>query len=147
MNEGILRKEDIIKVVYVEEGKPARVIEMKNTLEEMQKKVGGLIQPCYYFDDPVAIVCNDEGWLLSMPPNRAVYSEHTGEILSVIPGSFFICYTPPESEHFHSLPPQLLEKYQKMFKHPEMFIKTNEGIAAIRLEPEKKKRDRREDRR
>lgn len=147
VSKKVVEKEDVIKVVYVEAGKQARVIEMRNTLEEMQARVGGLIQPCYYFEDPVAIVCNDAGWLLDMPPNRAVYSERTGEMLGVIPGNFFVCYAPPESGHFHSLPPGILEKYQIKFRHPELFFKTDKGVAAIRAEPEKKKRNRREDRR
>lgn len=142
-----MRKEEKIKVIYVEPGKEARIVEMENTLEEMQAKVGGLSEPCFYFDDSVVIVCNDEGWLLNMPPNRAVYSEHTGEMVSVIAGSFFICYAPAESEHFHSLPDDLMKKYQRMFKYPELFFSTKEGIAVIRAEPEKSKRNRRDDRR
>ena len=142
-----MKREEKIRVVYVEAEKEAKVIEMDNTLEEMQAKVGGLITTSYYFDDPVAIVSNDEGWLLNMPPNRAIYSEHTGEMVSIIPGNFFICYAPVESEHFHSLPQDLLEKYEKMFKYPELFFRTKEGIRVISLRPEKKKRDRRDDRR
>lgn len=142
-----MKKEEKIKVVYVEAEKEAKVIEMDNTLEEMQAKVGGLITTSYYFDDPVAIVSNDEGWLLNMPPNRAIFSEDTKEMVSIIPGNFFICYAPAESEHFHSLPPELIEKYEKIFKYPELFFRTKEGIRVISLGPEKKKRDRRDDRR
>lgn len=142
-----MKREEKIRVVYVEAEKEAKVIEMENSLEEMQAKVGGLITTSYYFDDPVAIVSNDEGWLMNMPPNRAIYNEHTGEMVGIIPGNFFVCYAPAESEYFHSLPQDLLEKYEKKFKYPELFFKAKEGVQVISLEPEKKKRDRREDRR
>ena len=45
---GEMKKEERIKVVYVETEKEAEVIEMENTLEEMQAKVGGLITPSYF---------------------------------------------------------------------------------------------------
>ena len=32
-----------------------------NGLQEMQEVVGGLIQAIYPFQEPVAVVCNDEG--------------------------------------------------------------------------------------
>ena len=35
-----------------------------NGLQEMQEVVGGLIQAIYPFQEPVAVVCNDEGLLL-----------------------------------------------------------------------------------
>ena len=81
-----------------------------------------------------------------MPPNRAVYSEHTKEMVGVIPGNFLVCYAPAESGHFHSLPQDLLEKYRRMFKYPELFFRTKEGVKVIKIRPDKRKRDRREER-
>ena len=43
-----------------------------NSLQEMQELVGGLIDAIYPYDDPVALVCNDEGLLLGLPFNRSV---------------------------------------------------------------------------
>ena len=51
---------DTINVIYVEPGKTARTIEMKDELSEMQKLVGGLIEEYMPFADDVAIICNDE---------------------------------------------------------------------------------------
>ena len=139
-------KEERLKVVYVEPDKPAKIIEVDNTLEELQRLVGGgLIQPCYYFDEPVTLVCNDEGWLLGMPPNRAVFNEKTGEILTIISGSFFLCYAPPYSEHFHSLSEKQLRKYKEKFRYPELFVKTDLGIAVVSAQKKKRSRDRRDE--
>ncbi len=50
-----------MRVLLVEPGKAARPVEMKNDLHEMQQMVGGPIQALYPWEEPVAIVCNDEG--------------------------------------------------------------------------------------
>ena len=56
--------------VVVEPGKPARPVEMKNDLHEMQQMVGGPIQALYPWEEPVAVVCNDEGKIMGLPLNR-----------------------------------------------------------------------------
>ena len=49
-----------------------------NGLQEMQELVGGLIDAIYPYDDPVALVCNDEGLLLGLPFNRSVEGGYGG---------------------------------------------------------------------
>ena len=49
-----------IKVLLVEPNKYPRMIEIDDTLESMQKIVGGGIEEYMPFDDDVALVCNDE---------------------------------------------------------------------------------------
>ena len=57
-----------------------------NGLQEMQEVVGGLIQAIYPFQEPVAVVCNDEGLLLGLPFNRSMDGGYGG-----VCGTFFIC--------------------------------------------------------
>ena len=64
-----------ISVVLVEPNKYPKVVEIEDTLEAMQKIVGGCIEQYMPFDDEVAIICNDEGKLNGLPLNRAIYSE------------------------------------------------------------------------
>ena len=45
-------------------------MELEDTLKSMQTFVGGTIQAVYPFEDPVAIVCNEEGKLLGMAPSN-----------------------------------------------------------------------------
>ena len=68
-----LRKE--ITVVMLEPGKMARTATIDSSLEGMQKIVGGLIEAYYPFEEPVCIVCNEEGKMNGMPLNRAIYAE------------------------------------------------------------------------
>ena len=85
------------------------------------------------FEDDVAIVCNEEGKLMGLPPSRAIYGED-GRLLDVMSGTFFVCYAPIESENFLSLPPDMEKKYTEMFKSPEVFFRTSEGIKVVKTE-------------
>lgn len=125
---------DTINVIYVEPGKNARSIEIKDELEEMQKLVGGLIEEYMPFEDDVALICNDEGKMLGMPLNRGITNDE-GQLMDIIAGPFFIAYAPIESEKFLSLPEELKKKYTEKFRQPEIFVKTSEGIKAVKYEP------------
>ena len=64
-----------ISVLLIEPNKYPKMIEIDDTLEAMQKVVGGDIEEYMPFDDDVAIICNGEGKVNGLPPNRAVYAE------------------------------------------------------------------------
>ncbi|MBQ7543308.1 MAG: DUF3846 domain-containing protein [Clostridia bacterium] len=61
---------ETMRVLVVEPGKRPTVREMQTGLEPLQKAVGGLIEAVYPFEEPVAIVCNEEGKLLDMRQSR-----------------------------------------------------------------------------
>lgn len=63
-----------ISVLLIEPNKYPKMIEIDDTLEAMQKVVGGDIEEYMPFDD-VAIICNEEGKVNGLTPNRAVYGE------------------------------------------------------------------------
>ena len=65
-----IQEEIPMRVLLVEPGKEPRVCELPDTLEAMQKAVGGAIQAVYPFAEPVALICNDEGKLAGLPLNR-----------------------------------------------------------------------------
>ena len=128
---------ETINVIYVEPGKEARTIEMKDELSEMQNLVGGLIEEYMPFEDDVALICNEEGKMNGMPLNRAVYGEN-GQIMDIIAGPFFIAYAPVESEKFLTLPDDLRKKYMNEFRNPEQFFMTAGGIRAVPFQPGRK---------
>lgn len=125
---------DTINVIYVEPGKEARTIEMKDELSEMQNLVGGLIEEYMPFEDEVAIICNDEGKINGMPLNRGI-TDDDGKLIDIIAGPFFIAYAPVESEKYLSMPKDLEEKYTEKFRQPEQFFKTADGIKAVKYDP------------
>ena len=121
-------------VVACYPGKTAQVIEIDGSLESMQQFVGGYIEAVYPFDDPVAVICNEEGKLNGLPLNRALYTED-GEMVDITAGNIIICGL--GEEDFASLQGELLEKYLEKFKQPESFIKISGDILAIKLPEER----------
>lgn len=129
-----------MKVVLCEPGKKARTVEMGNKLEDMQKVVDGSIQVVYPFTDNVALVCNEEGKIDSLPLNRALFAydsdpdTHSVDITDFICGTFFICGL--GEDDFDSLSDMLLEKYEHRFRYPEKFVKDGNHIYAARYDGE-----------
>lgn len=137
----IIDEDTIIKVLFIEPHKYPRVIDLNDTLEDMQKLVGGDIEEYMPFDDDVAIVCNEEGKLNGEELNRAIYGDD-GRLLDIIAGKFFICYVPIESERFLSMPDDLLKKYEKLFKYPERITVSENKIEVKPYKPMRKSLER-----
>lgn len=108
-----------MRVVYVEPFKPAVVKNIEPTLKAMQDLVEGYIQVVYPFDDPVALVCNDDGKLTGdFAPNRGLY--HNGRLYDMVYGPFFLALARPGAEELESLPDDLIDKYLDMYKEPKI---------------------------
>ena len=103
-----------MKVIIVKPFKQPYTTEIKGDLESMQAVVGGYIQAIYPFDDEVALVCNEEGKINGLMPNRFLLNRNNG-ICDYICGDFFLCSAPAESEHFESMPDNLIQKYIDKF--------------------------------
>ena len=58
---------EMMKVLYIQVGKKPQVIEIKHTLKEMQRLVGGIISAYSPFDDGSVIILNDTGKLFKTP--------------------------------------------------------------------------------
>lgn len=70
-----MNEQNKISVLLIQPDKYPKLIEIDNELEAMQRVVGGNIEEYMPFEDDVAIVCNEEGKVLGLPLNRAIYSE------------------------------------------------------------------------
>ena len=111
-DESQTRKPDnLMRVVYVEPGRPAYEAEIPHTLEAEQKAVGGLIK-CVYNQDGTALVCNDEGKLLGLEGNRRLDNGQT-----VIAGPFFVCGL--TEDDFRGLTDAEVQTYLDRFAQPE----------------------------
>ncbi|MBD5150357.1 MAG: DUF3846 domain-containing protein [Oscillibacter sp.] len=122
-----------MRVLVVEPERRPEVREIDGSLESMQEIVGGLIQPVYPFDDPVVLVCNDEGKLMNLPANRGLRG-NDGQIYDIVSGTFFLCGPPGDSNHFTSLTPEQIEQYEERFHTPEMFWGMDGRIVCLPLE-------------
>ena len=121
-------------VMLVEPEKPPRPVEIDGSLASMQGLVGGLIQAGYPYEDPVALVCNEEGKMTGLPLNRALYGED-GKMYDIVAGNFFVCGL--DDGGFASLPPDMMEKYSEQFQRGEQFVKLAGQIVAVKMPPEK----------
>ena len=105
---------------------------MEHTLEAMQATVGGPIRAVYPFEEPVALICNDESKSLGLPWNRML-RDSSGEIYDIIAGTFFLCAAPKDSESFEGLTENQVQVYSKRFAHPEYFLRTSQGLMVLVL--------------
>lgn len=116
--------------------KLSKTTDIEASLESYQKTVGGYIEAYYPFEEPVCIVCNEEGKINGLPLNRAVYADpNRGEMLDIIAGTFFVCDC--SGENFGSLSPEQLRRYTELFKHPERFFRADNDIKAVPYIPER----------
>ena len=121
-----------MKILLVEPEKAPERIEISGDLESMQQIVGGSIQAIYPFDEPIALICNEEGKLNGLPLNRALRDED-GTIYDVITGTFFLCGAPSEEESFTSLTDNQLEELEIRFHTPELFLRLNGRLVTMPL--------------
>ncbi len=121
-----------MKVLKIEPGKLPYMKEISKDLDSLQQEVGGDIQATYPYDDMVAIICNEEGKLLGLPLNRALYMDD--EMYDIVAGDFFICGIDDDGD-FISLNDDLARKYYEQFKAPESFCRSsNNKIIALKDE-------------
>ena len=59
-----------MQVIVVEPKKKPMVQDIGSDLESMQKIVGGSIEAIYPFEEPVALICNEEGKPLLLPSGK-----------------------------------------------------------------------------
>lgn len=117
-----------MKVLKVEPYQPPEVKEIDSGLASLQHEVEGWIEATYPFEDPVAIICNEEGKLNGMEYNRAIRDE-TGEVREIIAGSFLIVGL--GEEDFTSLSEDMVQKYKRLFAQPEVFLQTQSSLLIL----------------
>ena len=98
--------DNMIKVLKIEVGQPPIIKKICNNLDGLQAEVDGLIQ-VIGLDNDCLLVCNDEGKLNGMKPNRWLGDD-------IVCGPFFICGDSMEGE-FVSITDRQAEKYAKQF--------------------------------
>lgn len=110
---------DTLRIIVVQPFKKPYLSRIGKSLESMQSVVRGYIQAIYPFDDEeIALVCNEEGKIDHLTPNRFLFDEY-GEPYELICGTFFLCSAPIDSEEFEDIPDHLIKKYIDMFSRKE----------------------------
>ena len=101
-----------MKVLMVEPGKIPHEADIEPGLRSLQAAVDGYIQAVYPYEDPVALICNEDGKFMGLPLNRALRDD-AGEVYDIIAGNFLI--TGLGEESFSDLSPGLVKKVFQIF--------------------------------
>jgi len=99
------------KMVIIEPHKPAYEALVEDSLESLQRAVGGYIEITYPFDDNAMIIGNEEAKLIGMEGNRRVNG-------SVYAGPLLIAADDGEGGTT-DLTDEQVEQYRQMFAMPE----------------------------
>ena len=118
-------------VLVIEPEKKPYVKDISSGLASLQKEVGGYIQAVYPFEDPVAIICDEEAKLTGKELNRALRDED-GQIYDIVAGTFLVAGL--GEEDFCSLTPDQIKKFSDMYKTPEMFLRLNGKLMVLPME-------------
>lgn len=112
-----------IKVLVVEPNKLPYEKTIKNCLQSKQELVGGYIEYTYLDDDyNVCIICNEEGKIDGLPPNRDIGND-------IVFGTFVIVGDDDTGED-RSLTDDQIEKYKNRFGK-ESIYETNRKILEL----------------
>ena len=120
-----------MKVVCVEPDKAAYEMEMPNSLEALQKAVGGYIQAVYPWEDEAALICNEDGKIAKLPANRSLRYPN-GDIYDIVCGTFLVVGL--TEENFGSLTDEQVKTYIRRFRSPEVFLNFGGTYFAIPAE-------------
>ena len=115
-----------LKCLLVEPYELPKEIEIDNTLEAKQKLVGGYIEQAFLpKDDSVVLICNEEGKINGMKPNRDIGHD-------IIFGPFLIVGNDYENGGYKSLTSEQILNYKIRFdKHS--IVQTENRVLGILL--------------
>lgn len=131
----IVNNESTISAILLEPGMEAKVITISNSLKSFQEVVGGHIEVFMPSQDDIAMIVYEDAKIRGEAFNRAIYQE--GRMVDIIAGKCLIVYAPFDLDNFASLPNELMHKYLEVFRYPEQFRWTDEGIVTSKITQKK----------
>ena len=127
----------MMDVLLVRPNMYPQAVQVGCELEDLQKAVGGYIQAVYPFEEPVALVMDEEAKLTGKDLNRAL-RDGDGDMYDIIAGDFLVVGL--GEEDFSSLSPELMKQFEEHFHQPEMFVRMGRSIMALPLPDDKVKK-------
>ena len=113
-------KEKTIKALIVAPGKHPEVVKLGNDLDSLLKAVSigapeqGLIE-FVYLEDNVSILCNEEGKIIGLEPNRRLGDD-------ILCGVFYVVAENDDGE-LVSLTEAQQDRYSEIFREPDIISK------------------------
>ena len=120
-----------MRVLKISAGLPPQKITIPHTVSAMQAVIGGAYEIIYpFYNENIAFICNERGYVDGHVPNRRLHDPVSGELLTVIYGTFVICAI--KGENLVSLSRRQFQRFYQLFKTPDSFD-TPYQYAPIRL--------------
>lgn len=101
-----------MKALYKPVGRDSEVIDIDNTLEALQEKVGGYIEVLACPVKGANIICNEEGKLMGLPQNIPLYDRYLN-VCDVLVGDILIVGT--KGENFTDLTGEQIEECLRVY--------------------------------
>ena len=128
--EIVQEQKEQLDVLLVKPGMYPQAVQIGSELEDLQKAVGGDIEAVYPYNEPVALIVNDEGKLNGSELNRAL-RDNEGQIYDIVAGDFLVVGL--GEDDFCSLSPELMKQFEEHFHQPETFVRMGRSIMALPL--------------
>lgn len=120
----------MMDVLLVRPNMYPQAVQIGCELEDLQKAVGGDIQAVYPYEEPVALLMDEEAKLTGKDLNRALRDEN-GKMYDIVAGDFLVVGL--GEEDFCSLSPDLMKQFEERFHQPESFVRMGRSIMALPL--------------
>ena len=127
-------KKETIRVVLVNPGEEARIVDIEATDASFEDLTGGIIGVRQYDDELTRMVYNRYGQEMGMTTSRLLFKGPN--CVDAVHGPFFICRAARES--FESLPADQLQKVLAELRYPQSFHKAGQSITAKAFNPKHK---------
>lgn len=109
-------KEDKIRILMYRPQEDVEEMVIDNDLEALHDAVGGYIECISPFSDmDVDLVCNEEGKLMGLRPNRVLMDKKTKQHYDLLVGNFFLVSFDDEG-NFKSLTDEQIDKIKSEFR-------------------------------
>lgn len=109
-------REEYVRVLLYEPQEDVKETLVENELSKFQDLVGGYIECISPFNDmDVDLICNEEGKLINLRPNRRLSDKETREVYDIICGSFFLVSFDDEG-NFKSLSDEQIDKIKSEYR-------------------------------
>ena len=113
---GNAMKEDKIRILMYRPQEDVEEMVIDNDLEALHDAVGGYIECISPFSDmDVDLVCNEEGKLMGLRPNRVLMDKKTKQRYDLLVGNFFLVSFDDEG-NFKSLTDEQIDKIKSEFR-------------------------------
>ena len=136
LDGALLPAPEMMNVIVVEPGQPPYVKAIQTGLESLYREIDtDTVEAVYPFDDPVGLICDENGKLTGKELNRALRDED-GHIYDVVAGTFLIAGL--GKDDFISLTQEQIDKFKDVFKTPEAFISVDGRLLVIPMKEDKR---------